>query len=239
MKHFRIICIFMILLVVSFGGCTNGIFTGYRDPNIISNSFGLNPNHNILEFINKPKGFKDKVTAFCMWNKFYDIFNIERSGFYLLAGADVSHRFYEPSVLPVIEHLTTLPSYRIMDVDSAADKQVFAVAKTYLMKNRQRVLYTSFYNTDGFEHAGKYGCYLKAAHNNDLLIKDLWNYFQSDDFYKDKTTLVLTTDHGRDIGDEAKEQLYQYQYAKSLAAFLELDYTNKCPIRQDREYYER
>jgi hypothetical protein len=29
------------------------------------------------------------------------------------------------------------------------------------------------------------------------LIKELWNWIQSNENYKDKTTLILTTDHGR------------------------------------------
>ncbi len=29
------------------------------------------------------------------------------------------------------------------------------------------------------------------------MIKELWDYCQSDDFYKGKTTILITTDHGR------------------------------------------
>ena len=38
----------------------------------------------------------------------------------------------------------------------------------------------------------------------DQWIEDIWNYIQSDPFYKGKTALFITTDHGR--GDIKKEE---------------------------------
>ena len=34
------------------------------------------------------------------------------------------------------------------------------------------------------------------------MIEELWNYVQSDPFYKDQTTIIITTDHGRGNGNE-------------------------------------
>lgn len=34
------------------------------------------------------------------------------------------------------------------------------------------------------------------------MIEELWNYVQSDPFYKDQTTIIVTTDHGRGNGNE-------------------------------------
>ena len=38
---------------------------------------------------------------------------------------------------------------------------------------------------------------LKVTKNTDALIKDLWEFYQGDSYYKDKTTFIITTDHGR------------------------------------------
>ncbi len=51
------------------------IFCGFVDTLINSNSFKPNPNENVLAFINKQSGFKNKVIAFGAWNAFDRILN--------------------------------------------------------------------------------------------------------------------------------------------------------------------
>jgi hypothetical protein len=160
----------------------------------------------------------------------------------------------------VMDHLKTLPLYTINDAEGAYDNQVYAVAKAFLMQYKPNVLYISFGNTDTYGHAGKYDSYLDDAHNIDVMLQDLWDYVQSAPAYKGNTTLFLCPDHGRGVGAEWEshgtayehsdetwcavmgpdtkplgeidkdEQLYQYQYAASFAAFLGLDFTTVHPI---------
>ena len=42
-----------------------------------------------------------------------------------------------------------------------------------------------------------------AIHANDGYFRELWEFVQSDDQYKDKTTILVTTDHGR--GDQVED----------------------------------
>jgi hypothetical protein len=49
-----------------------------------------------------------------------------------------------------------------------------------------------------------YRSYLDAAHQAHTWIKEIWNYVQNDPQYKDKTALVLPTDHGH--GDTVKAE---------------------------------
>ena len=49
-----------------------------------------------------------------------------------------------------------------------------------------------------------YDQYLKSAHAEDAMIADLWKTLQSMPEYKDKTTLIITCDHGR--GDANKNE---------------------------------
>ena len=63
------------------------------------------------------------------------------------------------------------------------------------------MLYIAFDETDDFAHQGKYDLYLEAAHYTDAMIEKLWKWLQSDAQYKDKTTLIITSDHGRGHSD--------------------------------------
>ena len=53
-------------------------------------------------------------------------------------------------------------------------------------------------------HTRKYRGYLDAGHKVDAWIKEIWNFVQNDPQYKNKTSLFITTDHGR--GDINKEE---------------------------------
>lgn len=51
--------------------------------------------------------------------------------------------------------------------------------------------------TDEWGHGRRYDLYLDAANKNDRYLADLWQTLQKLPQYKDKTSLVITTDHGR------------------------------------------
>jgi hypothetical protein len=59
------------------------------------------------------------------------------------------------------------------------------------------VLFLGFGETDEMAHAGRYDLYLQQAADIDRMIADLWYLVQTDPYYKDSTTFLITTDHGR------------------------------------------
>ncbi|MCH8336840.1 MAG: hypothetical protein IIC61_13260 [Proteobacteria bacterium] len=66
------------------------------------------------------------------------------------------------------------------------------------LENRHpRVIYIAYGETDDFAHDGSYDRYIDAAHRTDLMLSKLWNWLQADPFYRDCTTLMISTDHGR------------------------------------------
>ncbi len=73
-------------------------------------------------------------------------------------------------------------------------------AKSYIEEKHPRVLFLGFGETDEFAHKGQYDTYLQKAHQVDMLIADLWYYVQTDPFYRNNTTFIITTDHGRGRG---------------------------------------
>ncbi|WP_199137557.1 phosphoglyceromutase [Pedobacter sp. ASV12] len=233
----------------------NEIFTGYPDTLINSNSHPANHNINVLEFLNKLPEFKGKVATFTSWDAFYKILNAERSGFPINSGFN---NVKGDKLSEVQKALNDLQHWLPKDYGGGErhDGITYALAKEYVKLNHPRVLQLSFIETDALAHSGKYDYYLDAANYNDAMIADLWNYMQSDPFYKDQTTFIITEDHGRGYEDnwqhhyysvphsneiflavmgpdtkplgevKQKGQLYQNQLAQTIASFLGVKFEN-------------
>jgi hypothetical protein len=177
----------------------NEIFTGYPDTAVNSNDKIKNPNTNVLEFIAKQKDYKDRIAVFSTWDVFPYILNKWRSGIYVNADVDSLH-FNAPN-LKLINDMQFLEA---KPIDVRLDLLTYFAAREYLKAYKPKVLYIAFDETDDFAHAGLYDQYLKSAHAEDAMIGDLWNIIQSSPEYKDKTTLLITCDHGR--GDKIKSE---------------------------------
>ncbi|CAN5269765.1 hypothetical protein BH11BAC6_BH11BAC6_11710 [soil metagenome] len=177
----------------------NEIFTGYPDTAVNSNDKIANKNENVLEFINKQKGYTGKVAAFASWDVFPYILNIWRSGIYVNADADTL-KFTTPE-LKLINDMQVLTA---KPLDLRPDVFTYFAAREYLKTYKPKVLYIAFDETDDYAHEGRYDQYLKSANAQDAMINDLWNILQSMPEYKNKTTLIITCDHGR--GDAVKTE---------------------------------
>eukprot|EP00456_Euglypha_rotunda_P085872 TRINITY_DN86803_c0_g2_i1.p2 TRINITY_DN86803_c0_g2~~TRINITY_DN86803_c0_g2_i1.p2 ORF type:complete len:189 (-),score=34.09 TRINITY_DN86803_c0_g2_i1:10-576(-) len=77
------------------------------------------------------------------------------------------------------------------------DQLTFASAKNYISTHHPRVLFLGLGETDEYAHKGEYDQYLRKAHQADEMLADLWYLIQTDPFYRNNTTLIVTTDHGR------------------------------------------
>ncbi|HVW95524.1 MAG TPA: hypothetical protein VHA56_06120 [Mucilaginibacter sp.] len=64
----------------------NEIFTGFPDVRMNTNDPVQNPNMNVLEFLSKQKGFKNRIAVFSSWERFPQIFNVHRSGLLVNSG---------------------------------------------------------------------------------------------------------------------------------------------------------
>jgi len=174
----------------------NEILTGAADDeNINSNKKIPNPNTTVLEFLNGLPAFKGKVAAFGSWDVFPYIINEERSGvpvnagFEKATGANLSER---EKFLNILQDEIPGP-WGSVRLD--AFTQYFAIE--YLKKHQPRVVYVAYGETDDFAHGGQYDQYLNSARRTDGFIKDLWEWAQSNPRYRNKTTFIITTDHGR------------------------------------------
>jgi len=178
----------------------NEILTGWADDATIdSNDKIYNKNVTLLELANSTEAYKGKVAGFGSWDVFPFIINDKRSGVPVNAG-----------YMDAIGNLTDREQF-LNEIQRQApiiwesvrlDVFTHQYAKEYLKKKHPKVVYISYGETDDFAHDGHFDFYMKSLHTTDGLIADLWNYVQSDSFYKDNTYVVITTDHGRGDGIE-------------------------------------
>jgi len=83
--------------------------------------------------------------------------------------------------------------------EGSDDMLSFRMAHAYLKAQQPRVLWIALVNSDDWAHADRYDRYLDYLHRVDSLIGELWQTVQTTEAYRDKTTLIITTDHGRGL----------------------------------------
>lgn len=179
------------------------IMTGYADTLINSNSYKANPNVTVLEFLNNQPKLKGKVAAFGAWDAFDRILNEERSGIPVISAFDkVGGK--NPNEKQKLINAMLADSYKPFHEVECLDVFTHYGALEELKTNKPRVLYIAYGETDEWAHHGQYRSYLDATHQVDAWIEEIWNFIQNDPQYKNKTTIIFTTDHGR--GDEIKAE---------------------------------
>ena len=178
----------------------NEMATGAADPRIDSNEFGPNPNVTVFEWLNTKPGFAGKVEIFGTWATFADIFNGARSKLPIRSGATLVDRQDRSARGRLLNELY-LTTTRLEGADPY-DSFVHVVLREHLRVGRPRVMFVGYGDTDVFQHMGRYDAFLDTAHSFDGYMAELWQQLQSMPAYKDQTTLIISTDHGRGGGPE-------------------------------------
>jgi hypothetical protein len=179
------------------------IFCGYADTNINKNSYPANPNITVLEYFNRQPKWKGRVAAFGAWNAFDRILNEERSGIPVMSAFDLAGG-KAPTANEKLINVMNKDAHRPFGEEECLDVFTHYAAMEYLKTKKPKVLYIAYGETDEWAHAGQYLYYLDAAHQVDAWIKEIWDYTQKDPQYRGKTSLFITTDHGR--GDKKKDE---------------------------------
>lgn len=176
----------------------NEMLTGIADPKVNSNDLGPNPNVTVIEWLAAQDLFKNKVAVFGAWDAFRDIYNRKRSGLRVRAGAEAmlpedsrgNHQMLNSMIL------NSTPYW----AGEVGDAPMFYSALEYLKEEKPSVMHIGFGETDEWGHFARYDLLLRSAYLTDRMIRDLWQTLQSMPEYRDQTTLVITTDHGRGNG---------------------------------------
>ncbi len=234
-------------------------FCGYYDSLINSNEYPDNPNENVLEFINKQKQYNGKVVTFASWDAVARIINRNRNGMLVnIYGEDVAGA----NLTPLQKELNTMQHNmpQVFGRGERLDVMTYEMTKAYMVANHPKVVYIDFGDTDEFAHEGKYDMYLDAVKKINAMVAELWDYMQQDLFYKNQTTLLICTDHGRGNGDEwtshgskiananetylmvmgpdtpalgevkTSKEIYQDQFAQTMAKLLGFTFTANHPV---------
>ena len=171
------------------------MLVGYVDLSRDSNARENNPNVTILEYIHNQPGFHGKVAAFCSWDVFDFIINENRSGILVNSGVEpFKDKYNRPKIGLLNEIMYQIPiPWKSVRYDAITHHY----AMDYLDQHKPRLLYIAYDETDEYAHEGKYDQYLIATNLLDEYIAELWNWTQKNYHYKNKTTILITTDHGR------------------------------------------
>ncbi len=174
------------------------ILTGRFQPEVTSNELRRYPHDTVLDFVQRSLrlGFTE-VAMIGSWEGFKYLASSRESAFFTNGGYDDV-----PAELatPRMRHLSEL-QHDIMALWEVgrSDAVTFGLALEYLQRHRPRLFYLALGESDDWTHARRYDRYLDYLHVADGYLRRLWTALQSVDPYRDRTTLILTTDHGRGV----------------------------------------
>ncbi len=95
------------------------------------------------------------------------------------------HPSYGPSVWP--QWVAT----------AGKDDDVFQTAKALASSHAPALMTVYLHDVDGAGHSGSWNQYVAAIVKADQIVGDLWDHLQSLPAYAGKTTMIVTSDHGR------------------------------------------
>jgi len=172
------------------------LMTGRPQPEVVDNTLVRYPQRTFMEYVQAELGLEpQEVAQFGTWDGI-KLAAASRDDVFLMNGA------FDPIPPhlsnPEMDRLVALRR-RVMGLweEGSNDALTFELALAYLRQHEPRLLWISFGNTDDWAHADRYDRLLECLHGIDSMLADLWSALQSMDGYRDRTTLILTTDHGR------------------------------------------
>ncbi|WP_237144136.1 sulfatase-like hydrolase/transferase [Pontibacter pamirensis] len=79
------------------------------------------------------------------------------------------------------------------------DSLTLEAAISILATHKPNLMLINFMEPDGYAHAGNSENYLRGISRTDRYVKELWDFVSRNSFYRKKTTLIITNDHGRHL----------------------------------------
>jgi hypothetical protein len=172
---------------------------GHPDPTIIDNAERFNPNLNVFEWLNQRPDLKGKVGIVGSWRLYREIFNTPRSKLFIQAGATPPPMSSPPTPRQALLTRLYQTTLALEDGD-VTDSFVQVTLLDYVQAAHPRVLFVGYGDTDEWAHSGRYDQLLESAHKSDSFAQELWETMQALPQYRNKTTFIITTDHGRGSG---------------------------------------
>jgi hypothetical protein len=175
----------------------NELLTGSVDPSITSNFPRPNPNVTVLEWLDGQPAMQGRVVACVTWQIFPYILNVGRSRYPMwVSGRHSRLDRVSPQLADIQRWMEDVPT---KSRDEHFDAFAHRAALDLIDTHHPRLLYVALGEPDTWAHGRRYDRYLDSTRRCDRFIRELWEKLQSLPQYRDNTTLIVTTDHGRGI----------------------------------------
>lgn len=174
------------------------ILTGQFQPDVTSNDARRYPHRTVLEFVkDELKISPREVAVFGGWEPFRMLASARPDAFFTYAGYERIPRDIATPRMAFLEDLQdqVMPLWE----EGRSDAITFNLALEYLKTQKPRLLYIALGESDDWAHARRYDRLLDYLHVADGYLKTLWETLESMDAYRGRTTLIVTTDHGRGV----------------------------------------
>lgn len=178
---------------VSYPGYSEILTCRAQDDKIRGNDPIRNPHQTVLEFLRQKWDLQQRqVALFGSWDTFRVIGESREGSIFINAG-------YQPAAgTPRMEDLSRLQLEALTPWESVRHDYVTAeMAFEYLKTYKPRVLYLALGETDDWAHGKHYDRVLLTAQYFDQTLERLWQTVQSMPEYRDRTSIVISADHGR------------------------------------------
>ena len=174
------------------------LLTGQPQPDVTTNDVKRYPHRTVLEFVrNELRLGKRQVATIGSWDGFGTLSSSEADAFFTNTGYE---KVPAGIATPRMAFLGDL-QFQIMALweEGRSDAVTFNIALEYLRTQRPRLLYIALDESDDWAHARRYDRLLDYLNVVDGYLRRLWRTLESIDQYRGRTTLILTTDHGRGV----------------------------------------
>ena len=210
-----------------------------HDEMIKSNEHPQNPFPSVLDFLHrKLRQGPNSVAEFSSWDAFMRIATNKPGSFVVNAAYETY-----PTQDKEINELFRLQSQVLSPWPSVRhDYFTFRLALAHIKRHETRAIHIGFDETDDYAHDKNYERVLDALHMTDKWIEELWRFVESDPRYRGKTSIVITTDHGRgnsprdwsDHGEDVPEAQYIWMAFLSPDIDLRGEWRNVDTIYQNQ-----
>lgn len=181
----------------SYPGYAEMLHGRAHDQTITSNDPVQNPYPTVLEFLKTRAGLSAQhVALFGSWSVFNAIGEKAPGSITINAGFE---KWESPD--PEVARLSALQFETLTPWEAVRhDAYTFRFAMDHIARHRPRVIYLALGETDDWAHDGRYDRVLDAYVQTDRYLRQLWEWLQSQPDYRGRTSILLTTDHGRGSG---------------------------------------
>jgi hypothetical protein len=172
------------------------ILTGRYQPEVTSNELKRYDHATLLDYVQQALSLDfTEVAMIGSWEGFKYLASNREDAFFTNGGYEtvpVEYSTPRMDFLGKLQH-SVMALWEVGRSDAISTE----LALEYLRQHRPRLLYLALGEGDDWTHARRYDRYLDYLHVADSFLSEIWTTLESLDFYRGKTTIVMTTDHGR------------------------------------------